>query len=366
MPFYTLAVCTVGGLVIGLFRKVTGDYPEELDKVFAKYKQNKTYEYRKMPVLLIAALLPLLFGSSIGPEAGLTGVIVGLCCWAGDNLKFAKNHAGEYSRIGMAVSLSVLFRAPLFGVFSVEEENEDAEIGDMTRTSKLIVYGVTIAVGTGIYILLSTLFGGGMGGFPAFEAAEISGGDYAMLILYIVIGCILAWFYGLTHRGVSYAVLHIPPVLRETVGGICLGIVGTFVPLVMFSGEEQMGELMTEYAVYLPFALIGIAFLKILMTNVCIQSGLKGGHFFPVIFAGVSMGYGVAMAVFAESGTHVIFAAAVVTAALLGGIMKKPLAVTMLLLICFPVRMAMWIFLAAVIGAKLTGLTEQKMGQENK
>ena len=41
--------------------------------------------------MMIAALLPLLIGSSVGPEAGLTGIIVGLCYWAGENLKFAKS-----------------------------------------------------------------------------------------------------------------------------------------------------------------------------------------------------------------------------------------------------------------------------------
>ena len=54
-------------------------------------------------------------------------------------------------------------------------------------------------------------------------------------------------------------------------------------------------------------------------------------------------------------GGHEIFAAAVVTAATLGGTMKKPLAVTMLLFICFPVRLAVWIFVGAAVAGKLMG-----------
>lgn len=92
----------------------------------------------------------------------------------------------------------------------------------------------------------------------------------------------------------------------------------------------------------------------ILLTNLCIQFGLRGGHFFPVIFAGVSMGYGAAMLACGITGGHVVFGAAIVTAALLGGIMKKPLAVTMLLFLCFPVKMFIWIFIAAAVGSKLT------------
>ena len=65
-----------------------------------KVRAEKRYEYKNMLVMMVAALLPLLIGSSVGPEAGLTGIIVGLCYWAGDNLKFAKQNTRNYSQIG--------------------------------------------------------------------------------------------------------------------------------------------------------------------------------------------------------------------------------------------------------------------------
>ena len=64
-----------------------------------KVRAEKRYEYKNMLVMMVAALLPLLIGSSVGPEAGLTGIIVGLCYWAGDNLKFAKQNARNLSLI---------------------------------------------------------------------------------------------------------------------------------------------------------------------------------------------------------------------------------------------------------------------------
>ena len=89
-PYYTIAVCVIGAFLIGIFRKVYGDYPEEMETVMAKVKTEKHYDYKNMLVMMIAAVLPLLIGSSVGPEAGLTGIIVGMCYWAGDNLKFAR------------------------------------------------------------------------------------------------------------------------------------------------------------------------------------------------------------------------------------------------------------------------------------
>ena len=341
--------------LFGIFRKIFGDYPEDLETVMGKVGTEKRYEYKNMLVMMVAALLPLLIGSSVGPEAGLTGIIVGLCYWAGDNLKFAGQNTRNYSKIGAAVSMSVLFHAPLFGIFEVEENSEE-DLAALTKSSKLFIYGIALAAGTGIYAGLSALFGAGLSGFPSFDMVEIQRKDYLLMILYILCGLILAYFYQATHKLTGNISNRFPAVVREIFAGLCLGITGSFLPVLMFSGEEQMGTLMKTYTSYLPLALIGIAFFKLLLTNLCIQFGLKGGHFFPVIFAGVCMGYGVAMLTCGPDGGHVVFGAAIVTASLLGGIMKKPLAVTMLLFLCFPVKMFIWIFIAAVVGSKLITL----------
>ena len=358
-PYYTFFVCVAGAAMIGIFRKVFGDYPEDLETVMEKVRSEKRYEYKNMPAMMVAALLPLLIGSSVGPEAGLTGIIVGLCYWAGDNLKFAGQNTRNYSQVGIVVSMSVLFHAPLFGIFEVEE-NSDESLSPLTKGSKLFIYGIALAAGTGIYGGLSALFGAGLSGFPSFDMVEIQKKDYLLMVLYILCGLLLAYFYQSTHKLTKKISNRFPAVMREIFAGLVLGITGTFLPVLLFSGEEQMGTLMETYTSYLPLTLIGIAFFKLLLTNLCIQFGLKGGHFFPVIFAGVCMGYGIAMLTCGLNGGHVVFGAAIVTASLLGGIMKKPLAVTMLLFLCFPVKMFIWIFVAALIGSKLTVVkTEQ-------
>lgn len=360
IPYYTVLVCTVGGAIIGIFRKLYGDYPEDMETVMGKVKKEKRYEYKNMLVMMIAALLPLLIGSSVGPEAGLTGIIVGLCYWAGENLKFAKQNTKEYSQIGAAVSLSVLFHAPLFGIFEVEED-PDMQLAEPGRGSKIFIYGIALAAGTGSYAGLSALLGGGMSGFPSFDTVAVQRIDYVMMLVYMLCGCVLAYFYETTHTVTRVIAGKIPGVAKEILAGICLGVIGMLIPAVMFSGEEQMGVLMKEYAGYMAIALIGVAFLKIILTNLCIQFGLKGGHFFPVIFTGVCLGYGLAMLFFGQQGDgHVVFAAAIVTSTLLGGIMKKPLAVTMLLFLCFPVKIFIWIFIAAAVGSKCV----KKMGKE--
>lgn len=315
-PFYTLIVCTVLGLIAGIFRKKFGDYPEEMLTVLGKVKKDKWYDPKKTGILCVAAFIPLVLGSSVGPEAGLVGIITALCYGVSDSLKAVNKNAV------------------------------------LDKKMKLVTYQIAIAVALLCYAGLSSVFGKAMAGFPSFETALPKGADYLMVPVYIIAGCLLAKFYDTTHHGCHMIGDKIPPVIRETVAGLILGITATFVPQIMFSGEEELHHLMTEYVEYLPWMLLGIAFLKVLLTNICIQFGLKGGHFFPLIFAGVALAYAIAMFVFPENaGEHVIFAAAVVTSALLGANMKQPLIVSLILLLCFPFRMIIWLAIGSFAGS---------------
>ena len=96
------------------------------------------------------------------------------------------------------------------------------------------------------------------------------------------------------------------------------------------------------------------------MTNMCIKLGMKGGHFFPMIFAAVCLGYGTALLFFPGDASHATFAAAVAAAGTLGVSMKKPLAVSVLLLLCFPVKALLWIVPASALAALVGKRFRQK------
>ncbi|MCC6093943.1 MAG: hypothetical protein LIV24_02810 [Eubacterium sp.] len=88
VPFYPVIVCLAGGILIGLFQRRFGVYPEELGAVLGKIRKEHFYPYSHMPVLVVSALFPLILGASVGPEAGLTGIIAGLCYWMGERVIF--------------------------------------------------------------------------------------------------------------------------------------------------------------------------------------------------------------------------------------------------------------------------------------
>lgn len=350
-PLYTIAMCLLGGLIIGLYQKKFGAYPEELETVMGKVKKDKYYPYNNVFVICIAALLPLLFGGSIGPEAGLTGVIVGLCYWVGDRIKFVNVHLKEITKIGLSTAIGTIFGAPLFGlVMPIEEKTDyDKEI-TVSKFSKTIYIIVSLMSAFGVFSLLNSFFGGGIG-IPQIEYAKITSNEQIFGIPLALVGVVLGICYLVIDRFTKAFFMKLQGklgiVISTMLGGLILGVMGTYFPMTMFSGEESMGEIVSTYKEYAPWLLILTGLLKLLLTNVCIKSGWRGGHFFPVIFSGVSVGCGVAIL----TGLNSAFCMGVITAGLLGVIMKKPFAVSLLLMLCFPLRVIPWLIISAFIGS---------------
>lgn len=234
----------------------------------------------------------------------------------------------------------------------MENENGSDEIR-ISGGPKLLLYSIALAAAMGVNIALSSVFGETLGGLPSFSMeGELALLDYLMIVPYILAGIMLAVLYSLLHEKSGEIMGKIPPVGREAASGVCIGIAAMFLPVILFSGEEELLLLITDFSMYTVVLWLGIAVLKIVLTCICIQGGLKGGHFFPLIFVGTSFGFGVSYLIF-QGGGHEVFGAAVVTAALLGCSLKKPLAVTVLLALCFPPRICVWIFAAAAVGGKI-------------
>lgn len=344
-PLYTLYICLFGGLFIGLWKKKFGDYPEELKTVMGKVKKTGRYQYNNVFSTIGSALFPLLIGASVGPEAGLTGVIAGLCTWVGDKLKLYLKEVEELTQIGMSATLGTIFHSPMFGF--VEPIESDKEVV-LPKTSKIVLYFAAILSSFGVFFLLGKLFGGRTG-LEELEWNKIDLLQYLYAIPLAAVGIAAGYLYfifkkltfSLEKKFRKYIVL------RTTAGGLLLGISGTFLPLTMFSGEHQISEVMNNAEAIGALMLIVIAIVKLLLTNICIDSGLKGGHFFPVIFCGICIGCAMSLML----GIDMVFCASVVTTALVGHTLKKPLATVLLLMIIFPVRLIP-IMLFAAIAAK--------------
>ncbi|RAP51047.1 MAG: hypothetical protein BZ133_03880 [Methanosphaera sp. SHI613] len=341
--YYTIFTCLIGGLTVGLFKHKYGENTRELAEVIKTVKTEHRYPYHNILVSILSALLPLVVGASVGPEAGLTGIIAGLCTWIGDKLKRFNNQLEDLTSIGVMATLATIFASPMFAFVEPLENEEDVKL---PKTSKNILYFTAILSSFGVFILLNHLTNSKMG-MHTMGIANLSSINPLYIVLLLFIGVALSYFYFASNVLVkrTFENMNDNHILKGVIGGLILGISGSLLPLTMFSGEHQIHMLLESGVQIGVLILIATSITKILLTNICIETGLKGGHFFPMIFSGVAMGYAMSIIMNIDP----IVSMSVVTTALLANILKKPIAVVLLLMILFPVNMIPLMLLTAVI-----------------
>lgn len=331
-PYYTFIVCLLFGIITGLWKKKFGLFPEELEEVINKAKKTGRYEYSKIKSSIISALLPLIGGASIGPEAGLTGIIAGLCTWAGDKFKNIYSEAEDITNIGISSSLATIFSSPLFG-FTIPLESDEETI--IPKRYKIVLYFSSIISSLGIFILLNNLFKGNNN----IESMAITDNktNYLQVIFLTIIGIILGYIYYISKKLTQIIMkpLKANIIIKCIIGGITLGIIGSILPLTMFSGEEQINYLIENGKSIGITTLLLTGIIKIVLTNICIETELKGGHFFPLIFSGLTIGYAFSLILNIDP----VLSMAVVTTSLLAHTLKKPLTTILLLMIVFPPKL---------------------------
>lgn len=353
VPF-PLIVCVLGGLLIGLYSKHTGIEPEDLNVVMAKVKETGRYDYRHIGKLSLAALLPLLFGGSVGPEAGLTGVIAGLCTWVGDRMRRFGSDFRALTIAGTQAALTAVFTAPLYGFVAPLSGTADGARGEegitLPKAQKAVVYLCAIAGALSAFLVLGQLFGESSG-LPRFDAVEVGSYELALLLPLALAGMACGWVFHAVNKGtlsLSEAMGN-RPVAKAVLAGIILAVCGMALPFTMFAGESQAHYLMEGYSAIPAVALIATGFVKCALTPTCLNLGWHGGHFFPVIFSGVSLGYGFALL----TGAAPAFCVAACTSALMGAVMRQPIMAALLLMLCFPLKGVVVMLVAAVIGAAI-------------
>ncbi len=354
---YPLAFCTLGGLCIGLFAKRFGPYPADMNTVMAQVKKSGRYDYDHLGASFFGALLPLLFGGSIGPEAGLTGVIAGLCTWVGDRLRFVGSEMRELAEAGTAAVISAIFTAPLFGmavplVGAADESGGARSVSEVRlgvpKAAKIAVYLLAVAGALGAMMLLGHLFGAN-GGLPRFEHLALGVRELAWGIPFVLIGTVAGWLFfpfGAAARFLSEKLSgHL--VIKPVIAGAVLGAIGIGLPFALFAGEAQSEQLAGTWTTYGAGILLLTGVAKVFTTQFCLHMGWRGGHFFPLIFAGVSLGYGLALLTGADPG----FSLCAVTGALMGAVMRQPIMTVLLLFLVFPLDGAFVLLVAAALGS---------------
>lgn len=379
---YNLVICIIGAILIGLIQKKYGLIPDTTETVLEKIKKDGKYPYNRLGIISIAAITPLVFGATIGPEAGLVGVIAGLCYWIADSirarrdkltnlLKEKQEGLNSLSEVGFSVVMSIVFRAPLFGlVGKLEPDNKSEKYGKkiLKKKGRIVLYVCGILGGFLAFIGLSALFKT-EGGLPRFPGHSIYGWNewkwsVVFILVGVVCGLLFLCFDKITKKLASF--IKSKRILSCLIAGVVLAVVGYFIPASMLSGEHQLGGLMEQWKTIPIVILLVIAVSKMFLVNLCVNFGWRGGTIFPLIFSGVAVGYAMANI----TGVEGDFAVAIIAVTMYAYVSRKPATSVAIMILCFPITyiipLAIGAFIASKIPAPWVDKKEKKDKKNNK
>jgi H+/Cl- antiporter ClcA len=350
--FFTLLVCTLGGLLVGLLVKVFGDHNAIFAELMLEFGRTGRFNYRNAPGIVVTAFVSLVSGASLGPEAPLADACGGIGTLISVRLKMDEEETRAMGFSGVSAMLASFITSPFSGALLGLESAQGSPGGRKTYFWVLFPSLLSSAVATTVFVLLSGTFFGGLYQFPDYTPRLI---DLVYAAPLGLIGGIVGLLFMVFLRRLQrlFQPMKTRVVLRGVLGGLGMGIIGALLPLTLFSGENETLDLITHAAEIGVLMLVVLGAAKLLATTLVLATGWKGGYIFPIMFASVALGLAVNL-IF--PGIPVAVTVATTMAGALVAALRAPLFAAMLTITLVQRETSPAIAVAVVVSALLAAL----------
>lgn len=278
-----MAIC---GLLAGLVIHLIGD-PGEIHLIVNNIRFNKgKLDPKNNPSMILSSLLCVASGGSLGPEAPLVQVTGSTGSWIGKLFRLKGEELRSLSIAGMASGFTALFGAPLGGsLFALEILHHKHAV----EYYQAIIPAFVASCFS--YLIFALIIHLGLGPIWDLSAYEYSGiFDFGYAVLFAIVGAACGWgfiFCTKTFKKI-FERRPIPIYIKTLIGGILLGIIAYYLPIVRYFGHHQINDLIHgNFALY--FLLIILSF-KIIAIAITVTSGWRGGFIIPLFFVGATLG----------------------------------------------------------------------------
>ena len=131
---FIIVVVVFGGALLGLARKLLGEYPASLEQAIEDHKATGQFDYRHVWQAIVISLISLGFGAALGPEAALMAIVGGLSTWIGLVIEIDRRDQPEVGIIGVAGAMGALFG---IGGAALTLDPEDDDV-DAVRSGRIL------------------------------------------------------------------------------------------------------------------------------------------------------------------------------------------------------------------------------------
>ena len=281
-PLWIIGVLTLTGIAVGLVIRFSqghaGPDPACEPLIGAPVPPSA------LPGLIVALILGLAGGVSLGPEHPIITVNIALAVAIGARLLPRVNRM-EWTILASAGTIGALFGTPVAAALIFSQTlNGSSEVPLWDRLFAPLMAAAAGALTTGLFF--HPHFSLPIAHYGQMEMTDILSGAIVAAIA-IAAGMVAVWCLPRLH-----AMMHQMknPVLVLGIGGFILGILGVIGgPVSLFKGLDEMQQMVANQAFSTSDYFL-LAVIKLAALVVAAASGFRGGRIFPAVFVGVALG----------------------------------------------------------------------------
>ena len=281
-PFWIIAILTLTGIAVGLVIRFSqghaGPDPACEPLIGAPVPPSA------LPGLIVALILGLAGGVSLGPEHPIMTVNIALAVAIGARLLPRVNRM-EWTILASAGTIGALFGTPVAAALIFSQTlNGSSEVPLWDRLFAPLMAAAAGALTTGLFF--HHHFSLPIAHYGQMEMTDILSGAIVAAIA-IAAGMVAVWCLPRLH-----AMMHQMknPVFVLGIGGFILGILGVIGgPVSLFKGLDEMQQMVANQAFSTSDYFL-LAVIKLAALVVAAASGFRGGRIFPAVFVGVALG----------------------------------------------------------------------------
>lgn len=281
-PLWIIGVLTLTGIAVGLVIRFSqghaGPDPACEPLIGAPVPPSA------LPGLIVALILGLAGGVSLGPEHPIMTVNIALAVAIGARLLPRVNRM-EWTILASAGTIGALFGTPVAAALIFSQTlNGSSEVPLWDRLFAPLMAAAAGALTTGLFF--HPHFSLPIAHYGQMEMSDILSGAIVAAIA-IAAGMVAVWCLPRLH-----AMMHQMknPVLVLGIGGFILGILGVIGgPVSLFKGLDEMQQMVANQAFSTSDYFL-LAVIKLAALVVAAASGFRGGRIFPAVFVGVALG----------------------------------------------------------------------------
>lgn len=281
-PLWIIGVLTLTGIAVGLVIRFSqghaGPDPACEPLIGAPVPPSA------LPGLIVALILGLAGGVSLGPEHPIMTVNIALAVAIGARLLPRVNRM-EWTILASAGTIGALFGTPVAAALIFSQTlNGSSKVPLWDRLFAPLMAAAAGALTTGLFF--HPHFSLPIAHYGQMEMTDILSGAIVAAIA-IAAGMVAVWCLPRLH-----AMMHQMknPVLVLGIGGFILGILGVIGgPVSLFKGLDEMQQMVANQAFSTSDYFL-LAVIKLAALVVAAASGFRGGRIFPAVFVGVALG----------------------------------------------------------------------------